>query len=974
MADPSASNSGAADDGLDWLSLIGDMLLVPGQSAAESASQPAPESAAVPVVADRSTVELPVPELPPAPASPAVAVATSEPPLLAIDPLSTSSQPELSQPELSQPISTDSAVVASVASTPAARSRRRTNRTAPDPPSTANDAWDQLQNLLVGDVASQLETRVDRLRSEVTCLQEQVEPLDRLLQSPETLVNFLSPVLSQEIERQVRGAEQEIVESLETVLAQALPGEDVQLRKHIDQMRKILHEPDELTRVLAPSLAHRLESFTDDLLQSADQGAGDGVNILQRQIDYVQVMLRDPDMLVELLSPAIVSTTQKRVEDVEREITSVVSPAVEMLRSDFLARFSTLQHQVQQIHYLLHDADSLVELLSPLIARLIERRVVEAREEICQALLPTIDRIILERSLQDRQAMAEAIAPVLDAAIISRMQEQPEALAQAISRAVAPETAAAMREQYRLDSMSMVEALGPMMGASIKQQIVVERDAMVDALYPVIGNTIAKYMKDAIESINEKVQNTLSVEGVSRKLRARMQGVSEAELILREAMPYRVRAVFLIHKASGLVMSEAQFSEQEPLEGDMLAGMLTAIRSFVSDCIVQSESVSELHEIQYNDSQIAMEVAGYCYLAVIVQGEPSKALYRHLRSTLVRLVERYDRPIQSFDGDPSALPQAIHLAVAALVRQTIGPQQQQARPAGFPWALAGLITGLVLAIALPWTWFRYQAQRDRTLMTAIETALSTSPQLAVYDLSVQLTGDRLSLQGKVPYPWLRFQAERTAMQTYRATDPSRFQQAPPPNNQIIAVQLPNDPVLAAAEVARVSETLNRNGNRVGASYSIDSQAGGTATIAGSVRSRAESSAIASAFSQIPGIARVVNSLQIVIPSLTVRLYFELGADRFVDVDLAGKIEPIREFLQRYPDLNLRVVGHSLTTEPNGAGLALLRAQSVRSALVSRGIQAQRLTIGSQTGPPPDVTRDDPDWMGRCVRFEAIAAP
>lgn len=915
-------------------------------------------------IAEPPVAEEPAPQLPPPPTPPAAPVAKPSP----------SITPSASKTNADQQSMTESVVAAQLTPTPSPspRSRRRPDRTPPETPS--NDAWGQLQNLLVGDMASQLETQVDRLRSEVTCLQEKVEPLDRLLQSPETLVNFLSPVLSREIERQVRGAEKEIIDSLETVLAQALPGEDVQLQKHINQMRKILHEPDELVRVLSPALIDRLESFTDDVLEPEATSNEEPTNVLQRQIDYVQEMLRDPDTWVELLSPAIVATTQQRVEDMEREITSVVSPAMEGVRSDLLTRLATLQHQIQQLHYLLHDADALVELLSPLIARLIERRVAEAREEICQALLPTIDRIIYERSLQDRQAMAEAIAPVLDAAIISRMQEQPEALAQAISRALAPETAAAMREQYRLDAVSMVEALGPMMGASIKQQIAIERDAMVDALYPVIGNTIAKYMKDAIASINEKVRNTFSVEGVSRKLRARIQGVSEAELILREAMPYRVRAAFLIHKASGLVMSEAQFSEQEPLEGDMLAGMLTAIRSFVSDCIVQGENVSELHEIQYNDSQIAMEVAGYCYLAAIVQGEPSKAFYRHLRSTLVRLVERYDRPIQSFDGDPSTLPQAIHLAVAALVRQTISPQQQQSRPVGFPWALTGLITGIVLAIAVPWTWFQYQAQRDRTLVSAIETALRTSPQLAVYDLSVQLAGDQLSLQGKVPYPWLRFQAERTATQTYRATDPNRFQQAPPPNNQIIAVQLPNDPVLAAAEVARVSETLNRNGNRVSASYSIDSQAGGTVTISGSVRSRAESSAIASAFSQIPGIARVVNALQIVIPSLTVRLYFESGADRFVDVDLAGKIEPIREFLQRYPDLNLRVVGHSLTTEPNGAALALLRAQSVRSALVSRGIQAQRLTIGSQVGPPPDVTREDPDWMGRCVRFEAIAAP
>ncbi|MBD2634293.1 BON domain-containing protein [Limnothrix sp. FACHB-881] len=648
-----------------------------------------------------------------------------------------------------------------------------------------------------------------------------------------------------------------------------------------------------------------------------------------------------------------------------------VEDRVEALRG----KMQRVQQQVDAIESLLQNADQLVAHLSPLIARLIERRVLDAREEICQALLPTIDRLIYERSLQDRQAMAEAIAPVLDAAIVQRMQDAPADLALAIAHAIAPETASAMREQYQLDADSMIQALGPMMGASIKEQIALERDAMVDALYPVIGNTIAKYMKDAIDSINEKVHNTLSMEGVGRKMRAKMQGVSEAELILREAMPYRVQAAFLIHKASGLVMSECQSTDQDPLEGDMLAGMLTAIRSFVNDCMVQDGNVSELHEIQYNDSQIAMEVAGYCYLAVIVKGQPSKGFYRQLRSTLERLVERYDRPLQSFDGDSRTLPAPVHTAVTGLVR----PIQRRSylnlnRRGGFPWALTGLILVLSAAIAAPWIWWNYQNQRNRGLLAAVQGALNTSPQLAVYNLSVDLQGDQLRLRGKVPYPWLRFQAERTATDTYRAIDPKRFQQATPPKNQIIAVQLPTDPILAAAEVQRIAKTLNRDGNVVNASYSIDAQSGGTVTVTGSARSRAEASAIAAAFERVPGTNRVVNSLQIVIPSLTVRLYFELGADRFVDVDIAGKIDPIRQFLQSYPDLNLRVVGHSAPTEPNASALALQRAQLVRSALISRGISAQRLVPSAQVGPPPDVTQGDGEWMSRCVRFEAIPAP
>jgi hypothetical protein len=43
-----------------------------------------------------------------------------------------------------------------------------------------------------------------------------------------------------------------------------------------------------------------------------------------------------------------------------------------------------------------------------------------------------------------------------------------------------------------------------------------------------------------------------------RKIRAKTQGVSEAELIFQSAMPSVVKAAFLIHKESGLVIAETQ--------------------------------------------------------------------------------------------------------------------------------------------------------------------------------------------------------------------------------------------------------------------------------------------------------------------------------------------------------------------------------------------------------------------------------
>src|SRR5919199_519506 len=219
--------------------------------------------------------------------------------------------------------------------------------------------------------------------------------------------------------------------------------------------------------------------------------------------------------------------------------------------AEFKKRLEGLEHQI-------YEPAELINLLLPLIAEILTLKVTDSREDIARAIAPVVDEMIQRRAQQDIVAISTALAPVIPEAVAKQVLNSPGALA---------------------------KALGPEMGTAIKEQIMLERDAMVDALYPVIGSTISKYMAEAIQSINDKVENTFSMEGFSRKIRAKMQGISEAELIFREAMPFTVQAMFLIHKASGLVIAEVQPSDSQRLESEMVAGMLTAIRSFVNDVI-----------------------------------------------------------------------------------------------------------------------------------------------------------------------------------------------------------------------------------------------------------------------------------------------------------------------------------------------------------------------------------------------------
>ena len=224
---------------------------------------------------------------------------------------------------------------------------------------------------------------------------------------------------------------------------------------------------------------------------------------------------------------------------------------------------AALEQKLGRLEHQIYEPAALMSLLQPWIAELLMRKVAESQEDVVQAIAPIIDQVIQSRGKQDKVSMSAAISPLIATAVSQQTNHSPEEFALAIA---------------------------PAISRAIKEQIRLEQDDMVDALYPIIGSTIAKYMAEAIQSINQQVENTLSPEGIQRKIRAKLQGVSEAELILKQAIPFTVQAIFLIHKASGLLIAEIQPVGDQSLESELLAGMLTAIRSFANDCMVSSRS------------------------------------------------------------------------------------------------------------------------------------------------------------------------------------------------------------------------------------------------------------------------------------------------------------------------------------------------------------------------------------------------
>ncbi|NJO39540.1 MAG: BON domain-containing protein [Cyanobacteria bacterium RU_5_0] len=597
----------------------------------------------------------------------------------------------------------------------------------------------------------------------------------------------------------------------------------------------------------------------------------------------------------------------------------------------------TLEQKLYALEHQIYDPTQLMSLLLPWIAELIGRKIEISREEVVQAIAPIVDSLIQERAGQNKDLMSGALAPLISSAITHQINDSPEEITQAVA---------------------------PMMGKAIREQIRLEKDAMVDALYPVIGATVSKYLAEAIQSINDKIERTLSFEGIQRKIRAQFQGVSEAELILREALPCSIEAIFLIHKTSGLVIAEAQQCEGECLESEMIAGMLTAIRSFANDCIARTGGMSELSEIDYGDFKILLEAAGYCYIAVVVQGEPSPSFNRKIRRTLGSIVQHHGMAIETFEGDPVTIPNDIPTTLANLRDAYPSQQAKKNRKPAKPMALLVLAGTILSLILVPASFVKYRQMITDRIESSVSDALTSTPELAVYRLDVDARQGKVMLVGKLPNPELRQKADVVARSTVRSLAP-RWSV----DNEILAADVLPDPELARAEVNRITNTLNRSEGIIIVAYYIENN---NVLVEGVVANAGDVGTIERAFQQIPGIQSVSTVLEVQSSlNLDIRFYFDVASAQIVPDDLGYKLSQVVSFLAEYPEKSIKIIGFSYPSDSPGEtpGLALQRAIAIRDALIQRGINPERLEIMGSIDYPPGMGADHPSWLSRCVDFE-----
>lgn len=606
----------------------------------------------------------------------------------------------------------------------------------------------------------------------------------------------------------------------------------------------------------------------------------------------------------------------------------------DLLLAPEVTSLHTLQQDLEALQRQVQDPEEIARLLGPVLTELLRRRDPVISSAILRAVTPYLDQAVREKTEQDRPALSRALAPSSTEAIAIHYADSPEAAAQ---------------------------DLAPLVSAAMKEQIRGERDAVIDALYPVIGSTISKYLSETlntlIQRMNERIETHLSFRTISRKIRSRFAGVSEGELLLRDSLWCRVDAAFLIQKASGLVIAQAQNPDTPALDSDLLSGMLTAIRSLFNDSMSGDGRARELDQIEYGDSRIVLEVAGSFYIAAVVRGIPTDSFRNRLRETVSTIVQLPGNAISEFSGDTSSVPVHVTQSVDALVKDSYGSEEQKKTSPPYGVIAFGIIFLLALCVPVGISWYRdgVDRQKEATALSALKSADS----IAFRNVTVGVDRDRLRLSGEVANEFLRTSAAGIAMT--HAPDAIL-------DNAMTTEPPPAFPVLLGKSAELIASALNT----MEGVYLEVRHAGPDLVVSGIVPDTATERSVTRAFAGLPGLRSYQSRVTPGRNDLALHMLFSLNSVQIRPTE-RGVLTQIRAVMDQTPWATLVIVGHSDLTgdEPANALIARGRAAAVRNALIALGVPGRRMQVEGNPGPPPDLAGTAQDSLSRCVRFKLI---
>ncbi len=324
----------------------------------------------------------------------------------------------------------------------------------------------------------------------------------------------------------------------------------------------------------------------------------------------------------------------------------------------------------------------------------------------------------------------------------------------ALKASLVPLIADVLRDAGVQDYRRLAAALAPVVLQSIKTEIHNSRDMMVDALYPITGRLVAAAVRNAfrdlVEQLNQKLDSSLSVDRWRARLKARMTGRSEAEILLSEGAAFEITDLLLIDRETGLLIAQAGADAEEGgMDSHLLGSILTAIMAFVRDAMHESPE-QDLRTLHVGDMRLHLQASPGAVLAIKTKGPPpagfDSALNEIFCAFLARWGEAMSDPDDLDQGTAVALREDLERRFQALLQ---AKQKNFRAPSRKGTILLG---GLALIMIGLIGWQLFGRWERGTIEARARTVIADMPGLTGYPFTVRYMSEDgiVSITGLTP--------------------------------------------------------------------------------------------------------------------------------------------------------------------------------------------------------------------------------
>jgi hypothetical protein len=283
--------------------------------------------------------------------------------------------------------------------------------------------------------------------------------------------------------------------------------------------------------------------------------------------------------------------------------------------------------------------------------------------------------------------------------------------------------------QVGAGSARMAQALAQPVTQALGAAVRENRQIIVDVLFPVIGPAIRKAIAEALRNLvadlNGAIESSLSVRGMRWRIEAWRSGVPYAQIVLKHTLTYRIDHVFLIERESGLVLDRQSAPGLEDLDGDAIAGMLTAIGEFVHDSVGRGGG-NTLDSARVGEHVLWVVQGPRANLACFIHGVPPAGLHAVLERRLEE-IHTHLGDVDDGGGIDDAWRSSLQPDQLARAASEAEPRQRT-KTARWPLLLI-LLAGLGLL-----TWFFVRSERWNANIEALRTRLSAHPGFLLTDI------------------------------------------------------------------------------------------------------------------------------------------------------------------------------------------------------------------------------------------------